>query len=111
MLTKKEQLYKNKKPKITKDEKDYLNWLQMQNFKCFVCNSNSGIEYHHITDIHRLKGKRRVHNRLVPLCYSCHRTGKNAIHSLSKEYYYENIKSLDELLNESERIYKHFLEA
>jgi len=112
MLTKKEQLFKNKKPKITKQEKEYLDWLHEECYaRCFVCGISSNIEMHHVTDINRLNGKRRVHSRLVPLCISCHRTGKNAIHVLSKEYYYENIKSLDELIQESKRLYQLFLES
>lgn len=111
MLSKKQQLYKNKAPKISSIEREYLNWLQEQNHNCFVCGISSGIEMHHVTDINRISGKRRVHSRLVPLCISCHRTGKNAIHVLSKEYFYKNIKSLDELLVESNRLYNDFLSS
>lgn len=111
MFSKKQQLYKNKEPKISSIEKEYLNWLQEQNHNCFVCGISSNIEMHHITDINRLSGKRRVHSRLVPLCIACHRIGKSAIHVLSKEYYYKNIKSLDELVQESKRLYQLFLES
>lgn len=111
MLSKKQQLYKNKEPKISDIEREYLNWLQEQNHNCFVCGISSNIEMHHVTDINRISGKRRVHSRLVPLCISCHRTGKNAIHVLSKEYFYKNIKSLDELLVESNRLYNDFLSS
>ena len=32
---------KNKK-KITQDDKDYLEWLQNQNYVCFVCGKLNG---------------------------------------------------------------------
>lgn len=111
MYTKEQQLLKIKSPKISDIEREYLNWLQQQNHNCFVCGISSNIEMHHVTDINRISGKRRVHSRLVPLCISCHRTGKNAIHVLSKEYFYKNIKSLDELLVESNRLYNDFLSS
>lgn len=110
MYSKSDQLFKNKKPKITNEDREYLNWLNENRgaYPCFVCGRRSGIEYHHITDIHRIEGKRREHKRVVPLCFMCHRVGKNAIHNMSKMKFYSEVKSLEELLNRADELYEDF---
>lgn len=83
MLTKKQQLYKNKEPKITKIEKEYLNWLQMQNLKCVLCDSSNNIEMHHV----KFKSTdKKNHKRLIPLCIEHHKGNVLSPHGTSKKW-------------------------
>lgn len=94
------------------NEKKYLNWLQEQDYSCLACDKKNGIEFHHVTDIKRIEGKRRSNNRLIPLCgVECHRLGKKAIHVMPKEEYYETIVSLEDMLTSAENIYSDFLRS
>ena len=86
MYTKKEQLKKFKKKKVStfgkknilkkksqnlsKDEKDYLDWLQNQSYGCFVCGQQNGIEWHHVK---KFSSDKKNHFRLIPLCFMHHR--------------------------------------
>ncbi|MDD3443166.1 MAG: HNH endonuclease signature motif containing protein [Sulfurimonas denitrificans] len=77
---------KNKK-KITSEDKEYLEWLQNQSYKCFVCgkiNPNDPIEWHHIK-LHSTDKKN--HKRLIPLCGSHHRLSNDiSAHSTPKKF-------------------------
>jgi hypothetical protein len=68
-----------------------------------VCGRKD-IEIHHITDIHRIDGERRLHERVVPLCKNHHKDSNFGIHIMSKEDFYENVMDLDTLLFHSERL-------
>ena len=86
MYTKEEQLKKAKKKKVStfgkknilkkksqnlsKDEKDYLDWLQNQSYVCFVCGQQNGIEWHHVK---KFSSDKKNHFRLIPLCFMHHR--------------------------------------
>ena len=86
MYTKEEQLKKVKKKKVStfgrknilkkksqnlsKDEKDYLDWLQNQSYVCFVCGQQNGIEWHHVK---KFSSDKKNHFRLIPLCFMHHR--------------------------------------
>lgn len=80
MYDKKQQLYKEKKakpsmknkPKITQHERDYLEWLQLQNHNCILCDTKNNIEMHHVK--YKSTDKKN-HKRLIPLCAE-HHTGK-----------------------------------
>ena len=103
MYTKKEQLKKVKKKKVStfgkknilkkksqnlsKDEKDFLNWLQNQSYGCFVCGQQNGIEWHHVK---KSSSDKKNHVRLIPLCFMHHRLGRLSPHGgpkLWKETY------------------------
>lgn len=68
------------------------------------------IELHHITDIHRIEGDRRSHQRVVPLCKVHHKESKFGIHNMSKIDFYENIMDLDTLLFHSKELLKEYKE-
>lgn len=128
MYTKAEQLKKTKNKKISsfgtkkytikkkinrtperEEEKSFLSWLHNSNQRCVICGNNK-IEVHHITDIKRIKDEpRRRWNRVVCLCVDHHRIGKEAIHVLSKDIFYENVMSFYELILKSENIYTQYL--
>lgn len=62
---------------ISKEDRDYLNWLQNQDYPCFVCgkiNPSDPIEWHHV----KLRSSdKKDHTKLIPLCGSQHhRLGK-----------------------------------
>jgi len=74
---------KNKK-KITQDDKDYLEWLQNQNYVCFVCGKQNGIEWHHVKEYSTDK---KNHKRLIPLCgIDHHRLGDLSPHGNPKRW-------------------------
>ena len=74
---------KNKK-KITNEDKDYLQWLQEQNFACFVCGKRNKIEFHHIKEH---STDRKNHKRLIPLCGAeHHRCGELSPHGNPKRW-------------------------
>lgn len=95
-----------------KDElsNDYYSYLHSSNQKCVVCGSNS-IEIHHITDIKRIPGKRRVWNRVITLCPEHHKNSKEAIHALSKDAFYDKIMSFEKLMEHSDRLYCEYLDT
>jgi hypothetical protein len=117
MFTKEQQLKKNRiketskgsfgKPKSkSKEVKDYFH---SSDKKCVVCGA-SNIELHHLTDISRINGKRRCDFRIVILCVEHHRTGKDAIHRLSKYDFYTNVLSFEKLIKHSKEIHNEFKE-
>ena len=62
---------------ISKEDRDYLDWLQLQDIPCFVCgkiNPSDPIEWHHV----KLRSSdKKDHTKLIPLCGSLHhRLGK-----------------------------------
>lgn len=59
-----------KKQKITQEERDYLQWLQLETFSCVVCGTANMIEMHHVKE-HSIDKK--DHKRLIPLCVEHHR--------------------------------------
>ncbi len=61
---------KSVKNQISKDEKDYLDWLQNQSYGCFVCGQQNGIEWHHVK---KFSSDKKNHFRLIPLCFMHHR--------------------------------------
>ena len=69
------------KSKITAHEKEYLEWLQYQPFKCFSCHTYEGIVYHHIKN-HSTDKKR--HTVMLPLCTSCHVGNEFSAHGTVK---------------------------
>lgn len=105
MYTKENQLKKNK-PKAF-NYKAYFNWIHSMNKCCAVCG-NYDIEIHHITDIHRIKGNRRDHKRVVPLCKNHHKNSKFGIHIMSKDDFYENVMDLDTLLFYSKQLLEEY---
>ena len=83
MLSKKQQLYKNKEPKISSIEKEYLNWLQEQQFSCILCNTFNNIEMHHI----KLKSTdKKNHKRLIPLCIEHHKGKVLSPHGTARKW-------------------------
>lgn len=104
-MTKQQQLKWNKGE--TFNHKDYFNYLHNSNQKCVICGSPY-IEIHHITDVARIKGKRRDHKRVVTLCKNHHKDSKFGIHIMAKDEFYENVMSLDELLFHSNRLLEEY---
>ena len=60
---------KNKKPIATEDS-EYLQWLQTQQYQCFVCGTYENIEMHHIK---KHSNDKKNHKELIPLCVMHHR--------------------------------------
>ena len=104
MYTKEEQLKKVKKKKVStfgkknilkkksqnlsKDEKDFLNWLQTrENTVCFVCGKNDfydKIEWHHVKNS---SSDKKNHFRLIPLCGSKHhKNGELSPHGGARKF-------------------------
>ena len=113
MFSKAEQLRKTKKPKasmknkpkITQHEKDYLQWLQSQDAKCFSCGASNGIEWHHVK---RSSVDKKDHTRLIPLCgVSCHRLGKFSAHNNPK--WFRETFPIEQQLEVGEKYYERFL--
>lgn len=87
---------------------DYYTYLHESNQKCVVCGNNS-IEIHHITDIKRISGKRREWNRVITLCPEHHKNGKDGIHILSKDEFYDRVMSFEKLMEKSLDLYREYL--
>lgn len=97
---------KNKKL-ITKDDRDYLEWLQNQNYKCFVCGGRNGIEYHHIKEYSTDK---KNHKLLIPLCgIEHHRLGELSPHGNPKLW--REAYSMREQEAIAEKMYREFKES
>jgi len=105
-ITKEQQTRKHKEPKFNFTE--YARWIHSNNIPCVVCGRHD-IEVHHITDVKRIKGKRRDDSRVVPLCKSHHKESKFGIHIMSKEDFYENVMDLDNLLFHSSSLLEEYL--
>lgn len=105
MLTKKQQLYKNKEPKISTIEKEYLNWLQEQNHNCFVCGISNNIEMHHV----KLKSTdKKNHKRLIPLCINHHKGSTLSPHG--NPSLFRSVYSIDRQNKDADELYNTFLE-
>lgn len=76
--------FKNKS-KITDADKQYLEWLQLQDYSCFACGEQNGIEWHHVKEFSTDK---KNHKRLIPLCgEKCHRNGLDlSAHGTPKKF-------------------------
>lgn len=105
-ISKEDQLKKNKEPEF--NGKDYFRWIHANQKTCVICG-RSDIEVHHISDIRRIKGKRRLDTRVVPLCKAHHKESKFGIHIMSKEDFYENVMDLDSLLFQSHLLLEEYL--
>ena len=103
---------KKRSKKVQKEKSSlssaYYKYLHESGQCCVVCGT-SNIELHHITDIHRIEGDRRVWNRIVPLCLEHHKNGKDGIHILSKKEFYERVMSLEKLMEKSLELYQEYL--
>jgi len=98
--------------KYQKEKDDYSNeyysYLHNSKQKCIIC-SNPCINVHHLTDIYRIKGKRRSWDRVVTLCNKHHDNySKESIHMLNHSVFYETIMSLESLLFHSRRLLEEF---
>ena len=71
------------KPKITADEKLYLEWLQEQSEPCFHCGSYKSIEWHHIKEYSTDK---KDHAALIPLCTQHHTGTRMSPHGTPKQF-------------------------
>lgn len=79
---------KSKKNLLTKEEQDYLTWLQgRENSVCFVCgkrNFNDDLEWHHVKNS---SSDKKNHFRLIPLCGSKHhRNGELSPHGGARKF-------------------------
>lgn len=79
---------KSKKNLLTKDEQDYLNWLQnREESVCFVCgkrNFNDDLEWHHVK---YSSSDKKNHFSLIPLCgHLHHRNGDLSPHGNAKRW-------------------------
>lgn len=90
----------------TLEKNTYFTWIK-DNKSCLVCGDYP--EIHHVTN-KSIQGKRRLHSRVVPLCFSCHsaQSDKLSIHGATDRFYQEVI-SLEELISEANKIYEEFL--
>lgn len=100
---------RSKKMKAEKVESNpYNSYLHDSGQVCIVCG-NPVIEVHHITDIKRIKGKRRCWKRAVTLCDEHHNrfNSKVSIHALSDRFYVE-IMSFKKLMWHSDRLWNEY---
>ena len=79
---------KSKKSLLTKEEQDYLTWLQgRENSVCFVCgkrNFNDDLEWHHVKNS---SSDKKNHFRLISLCgHLPHRNGDLSPHGNAKRW-------------------------
>lgn len=100
---------RSKKMQIEKlHSNPYNSYLHNSGQACIVCG-NPNIEIHHITDIKRIKGKRRCWKRAVTLCDEHHNrfNSKVSIHALSDRFYVE-IMSFKKLMWHSDRLWNEY---
>ena len=102
-MTKKEQLYKHKEPKVLRD-RDYLNWFAKQIHKCFVCGTTSNIEGHHIKVS---SSQPKIDRNLLSLCVLHHRIGTPSPHNSPKLW--REMFTLESQLDFAEQIYQRYL--
>lgn len=108
MLTKEQQTYKAKKPKITKEEKAYLEYLNRNRhtYKCFVCGAMSNIEFHHV----KLKSTdKKNHKRLIPLCVRHHHGRELSPHGTPKKW--RETYTMKEQNEYAENMYYKYVES
>lgn len=102
-MTKAEQLYKNKEPKILRDRK-YLDWLKSQPLKCFSCGQQNGIELHHVK---KSSSQYKNDHQVIPLCgIKCHRLGDLSPHGNAKAW--RETYSYEMQLDYAEKIYQEY---
>jgi len=84
MLTKKSQTKRHGRIRddtpvsFISNDGEYLTWLHYQQYPCFVCGKQNGIEWHHVK---RDSTDKKDHKRLIPLCGNeHHRNGKLSPH-------------------------------
>lgn len=106
MLTKKQQLYKNKEPKISDIEREYLNWLHEECYgRCFVCYVQQ-VEWHHV----KLKSTdKKNHKRLIPLCKEHHKGKIISPHGTPNQW--RETFSMEQQNKFADEIYVSFLES
>ena len=106
MYTKEQQLLKIKAPKISTIEREYLNWLQEQQFGCILCNTFSHIEMHHV----KMKSTdKKNHKRLIPLCTEHHKGKVLSPHGTSRKWrLHISMESQNKVADE---LYNTFLES
>ena len=106
-LSKKDQLKKNKtKTDLTEKEKTaYFTWIK-ENKCCLVCGGYP--EVHHVTN-KSIKGPRRSHKRVVPLCFNHHSAQSEhlSIHNDTSGFY-KCALSLRYLLLTSKNMYQEY---
>jgi len=92
------------------DSNPYNSYLHNSGQVCIVCGYHK-IEVHHITDIKRIKGKRRCWKRAVTLCDEHHNrfNSKVSIHALSDRFY-DEIMSFEKLMWHSDRLWNEYQE-
>lgn len=96
---------KGSKSNTTSEELDYLHWLQLQNYPCFVCGCHNGIEWHHVK---LYSSDKKNHKRLIPLCgEEHHRLGKLSPHGSPKLW--RETFSLDVQNVAAEKIYDDYV--
>ena len=109
MYSKFEQLKKRKKVNdlSTLEKNIYFTWIK-DNKSCLICGDYP--EIHHITN-KSIQGKRRLHSRVVPLCFNHHsaQSGILSIHGATDKFY-EEVISLDDLIEEANKMYEEFLD-
>ena len=95
-----------KKSTITKIEKEYLEWLQNQDYPCFVCGKRNNIEWHHVKENSTDK---KNHTRLIPLCgESCHRNGQ-ILSAHGTPVKWRETYSMEEQNHHAKKIYMDFI--
>lgn len=85
---KKKSVLRKKSQNLSKEEKDFLDWLQKREHTvCFVCgkrNPMDDIEWHHVK---RSSSDKKNHLRLIPLCGSKHhRNGELSPHGGARRF-------------------------
>ena len=102
-MTKAEQLYKNKSPRVKRD-KAYLEWFAKQIHKCFICGTTSNIEGHHVK-MHSSDPKNDSY--IIPLCAEHHRYSHEiSPHSNAKAW--RETYSYEMQLDYAEKIYQGY---
>jgi len=104
-LTKAEQTLWNKKIKITKEEKTYLDWFAHQSLGCIVCGSHFMIEGHHVKE---RSTDRKNHFQLIPLCAEHHTGNKISPHGAKRAFF--NMFPIEAQRTIAFVIYNKFLE-
>lgn len=102
-MTKEEQLYKHKEPKVIRD-RDYLTWLKSQPLKCFVCGTNQNIELHHIK---QSSSQPKNDRQMLSLCSYHHRYSHEiSPHSNAKAW--RQAYSYEMQLDYAEKLYQEY---
>jgi len=113
-ITKEQQLKHNKKPKasmknkpkITNEDKEYLQWLQELYYpRCYVCYTQANIEFHHVK---KHSSDRKNHKLLIPLCLEHHRNSKElSAHRTPKKF--RELYPIEEQKEKANKIYKEYI--